>query len=359
MGTIRELSRKDGTKSYHAEIRLKGHPTERASFRTLTKAKQWIQKIESDIRDGRHFRTVEAKRHTVGDMINRFISQWLPKYPQRQQKQTALLSWWSQFCGHLLLADLTSAVIAEGRDLLLSETTTRGALRSPSTVNRYLSALAKVLTVAVKEWAWLEISPMSNVSKPAESKGRQRFLSIVERDRLLEECRRSRNPNLYPIVVVALLTGMRYGEIVGLRWGDIDFDQKKICLWQTKNGDSRYIPLTQDAEKIFCEISTFKGSLNQLVFQSQRNAKRDEKISIREAFEHALKRAGIENFRFHDLRHTAASYMAMAGATQGELMAILGHRSPAMTKRYAHYSQKHLLKLMEKIQNHLGKGEAE
>lgn len=350
MGTIRECIRKDGSKSYHAEVRLKGSSPERKSFRTRSLAKQWIQNMESAIRDGRHFKTAESKKHTVADMIDRFIVQWLPKYPQRQAKQTALLSWWKKQRGHLLLADLTPSVIAECRDILLNETTVRKQLRSSSTVNRYLSALGKALIVAVKEWGWLHSSPMANVSKPAEGQGRERFLSPFEKDRLLEECQRSRNLSLYPIVALALISGMRLGEITGLRWENILFDQKKIVLWRTKNGDTRYIPLTEEAEKIFRSVPTFGDSNDQLVFQSNRNTRQQGKVSIREAFEHALKRAGIENFRFHDLRHTAASYMAMSGATQGELMAILGHRSPAMTQRYAHYSQGHLKNVLERVQ---------
>lgn len=350
MGTIRECVRKDGSKSYHAEVRLKGSPPERESFRTRSLAKQWIQNIESAIRDGRHFKTAKSKKHTVADMIDRMITHWLPKYPQRQVKQTALLGWWKKQCGHLLLADLTSSVIAECRDLLLNETTPRKQLRSPSTVNRYLSALGKALIVTVKEWGWLDSSPMPNVSKPSEGQGRERFLSPFEKDRLLEECQQSRNPHLYPIVALALISGMRFGEITGLRWENVLFDLKKIVLCRTKNGDTRYIPLTEEAEKIFRAIPTFSESPDQLVFQSNRNTRQQGKVTIREAFEHALKRAGIEKFRFHDLRHTAASYMAMAGATQGELMAILGHRSPTMTGRYAHYSQQHLKNVLERVQ---------
>lgn len=152
MATIRELVRKDGSCSYHVEVRLRGHPPQRATFRTRSLAKKWVQDVESGIRDGRHFKTAEAKRHTVGELIDRFVTQWLSKYPQRRDKQASLLEWWGKWCGHLLLADLTPAIIAKGRDQLLSETTARGVLRSPSTVNRYLSALGKALTVAVKEW---------------------------------------------------------------------------------------------------------------------------------------------------------------------------------------------------------------
>lgn len=348
MATIRESVRKDGTSSYHVEVRLKGHPHQRATFRTCSLAKKWVQNVESAIRDGRHFKTIESKRHTVGDMIEKFITQWLPKYPRRQEKQAQLLSWWKQCCGYLLLADLTTAVIADCRDQLLNENTVRGGLRSPSTVNRYLSAFGKVLNIAVKEWGWLEVSPMTNVTKPTEGEGRERFLSPSEKDQLLQACRESRNPNLLPMVSLALITAMRFGEIAGLHWRDIDFDQGTITLLRTKNGDRRVIPLTDEAASIFRECPTFRSPLNELVFRSQYDTGRQQKVSIREAFENAVERAGIKDFRFHDLRHTAASYMAMSGATQGELMAILGHRSPTMTRRYAHYSQEHLSRLLER-----------
>lgn len=351
MGTIREVTRKDGSTSFHAEVRLRGYPSQRSSFRTKSLAKKWIQDVESGIRDGRHFKTVESKRHTVGEMIDRFINQWLPKFPGRQKKQTSLLLWWKERIGHLLLSDLTSSVIAECRDQLLIEITKRGRLRSTSTTNRYLSALSKNLSVAVNEWGWIDDTPIRKVSKPAEGKGRERYLSREERKRLLEECKNSRNLNLFPIVSIAILTGMRFGEIANLRWGNLDFEQGIITLLQTKNGEIRYVPLTKEAEKIFKESPSFGNSQQSLIFPPSNNTRAQKVISIREAFEAALKRAEIDNFRFHDLRHTAASYMAMSGATQGELMAILGHRTPLQTKRYAHYSQVHLKAMMERVNN--------
>lgn len=355
MATIRELTRKDGSKTYHVEVRMKGHAPQRASFRTRSLAKKWVQDVESGIRDGRHFKTAEAKKHTVSELIKRFINEWLAKYPQRKDKQASLLEWWNKWCGHLLLVDLTPRVIANGRDQLLSETTVRGGLRSPSTVNRYLSALGKALTIAVKEWGWIEDNPIRNVSKPSEGEGRERFLSSEETKRLLEACAESRNPNLLPIVSLALLSGMRFGEIAGLQWGDIDFVQNKICLRKTKNGDRRIIPLTDEAAEIFRKCSTFGSVYNEMIFKPMRSLTLEKKVSIREAFENAVNRSGIVNFRFHDLRHTAASNMAMSGATQGELMAILGHRSPSMTKRYAHYNQDHLSKVLEKANKSLNK----
>lgn len=353
MGSIREYKKDDGSVSYHAEVRLRGHSPQRETFRTRSLAKKWIQDTESAIRDGRHFKSTEAKRHTLGELIDRFITQWLPKYPKRQAKQAALLTWWKNRLGHLLLADVTPALIAEARDELLSETTIRSALRSSSTVNRYLAALSKAMSIAVTEWGWLDDSPMRKVSKPSEAPGRNRFLSFEEKDRLLKACQASTNPYLYPLVSLALLTAMRYGELVSLRWADIDFERNTITLRETKNGDRRVVPLIPAAVTILKQLPNSASSPADLVFKSERLNSRKGTVSIRNAFEKALKVAEINDFRFHDLRHTAASYLAMSGATQGELMAILGHRSPHMTRRYAHYSQKHIAELMQRAESAL------
>lgn len=345
MGTIRERIKKDGSKRYMAEVRLKGHQPQRSTHRTRTAAKDWVRDTESAILDGRHFKSAESKKHTLGDLIDRFLTQCLAPHPKRKEKQEGLFLWWRKELGHLLLSDVTSAIIATARDKLLAETTFRKALRSPSTVNRYLAALSKALQVAVKEWGWLQDSPMAKVSKPSEAAGRHRFLSHEEKQRLLDVCLTSTNPNLYPIVAIALFTGLRYGELVTLSWSDIDFRSQSITLNKTKNGDRRVIPLTSEVERILKELPTFLRQPEGNLFQS---SSRSKQVSIRGPFHAALKAAGIEGFRFHDLRHTAASYMAMSGATQGELMTILGHRTPQMTRRYAHYSQDHIKKILEK-----------
>jgi len=352
MGTIRKYDKEDGVATYHAEVRLKGYPKQRASFRTRTLAKKWIQDTESSIRDGRHFHIAEAKKHTVKDLIEKFVNQWLPQFPHRIVRQAAYLEWWKIRLGHLALSKLTPVVIAEARDALLTETTTRQALRSPATVNRYLAAFSRALTIAMKEWGWLDDSPMRKVSKPSEGQGRNRLLSIEEKNRLLHTCKLSPNPHLHSIVSLALLTGMRFGEIVGLKWEDIDYANKIITLEKTKNGERRMLPLTDPVQKILslCRQTDITSGL---VFRPTSRTNRSGVVDIRNVFTKALKTAKILNFRFHDLRHAAASYLAMAGATQGELMAILGHKTPTMTRRYAHYSQKHISNVMEKTQANL------
>jgi integrase len=352
MGAIREYRKDDGSVTYHAEVRLKGYPSQRASFRTRTLAKKWVQDTESSIRDGRHFRTAESKKHTVDDLIEKFVSQWLAQFPERVVRQTAYLSWWKQRLGHLLLADLTPTVLAEARDALLAEKTPRGNIRNPSTVNRYIAAFSRALTIAMKEWGWLDDTPMRKLSKPPEGKGRNRLLSLEEKNRLLQACQQSPNPHLYPIVSLALLTGMRFGEIVNLRWEDVDYSGKTITLEKTKNGERRILPLTPAVERVFA-LCRKTDIATDLVFKPCSPTNRSGLVDIRNAFMKALKQAEISDFRFHDLRHAAASYLAMNGATQGELMAILGHKTPTMTRRYAHYSQKHVATLLERMHANL------
>jgi len=196
---------------------------------------------------------------------------------------------------------------------------------------------------------------MRKVSKPAEGKGRNRLLSLEEKDRLMKACKESPSPHLFNIVSLALLTGMRQGEILTLTFENCDFYTKVITLENTKNGERRIIPITKAVEEILnsCKTTDIDSGL---VFKPSSSTNRSGIVDIYNAFRKALKQAEITDFRFHDLRHAAASYLAMNGATQGELMTILGHKSPSMTRRYAHYSQKHVANLMERMHNNLSEG---
>lgn len=348
MGSIREITKKSGERSFHAEVRLKGFPPQRASFRTKSQAKKWIQDTESAIRDGRYRTYVDARKYTVNDLIDRFISQYLSKNPKHLKKKILLLERWKRELGGMYLSEVTPAHLAEVRDLLMSENTPQGKKRSPGTTNRYIAAFSKALSFAVTELGWLQDNPMMKISKPKESRGRDRFLSQDEIDRLLAACRASSNKNLYPIVSIALLTAMRYGEIVQLRWRDVNFDARFLTLHETKNGSRRIVPLTDALVHILTSVPSYGADPEEIIFESRKPSLLKSQLSIRKSFSSALKRAEIEDFRFHDLRHTAASHLAMRGATQGELMEILGHRSPTMTRRYAHYSQGHIVKILEK-----------
>ena len=139
---------------------------------------------------------------------------------------------------------------------------------------------------------------------------------------------------------------MRKGEILGLRWRDVDFNKKRIIIQETKNGERRGVPLVGNALKLISELIV-NSSIDDFIFHSSEDSTRH--CSIRTAWELAIERSGIEDFRFHDLRHSAASYLAMNGASLLEIAEILGHKTLQMVKRYSHLSESHTASVLEKM----------
>ncbi len=346
MAFIEERTYSGGKKRYRVQVRLKGYPTQSATFERRTDAKKWAQDTESAIRDGRHFKTSEAKRHTVGEMIDRYMKSVLPSKGYQAYNQKPQYEWWKNRIGDYSLADASPSLIAECRDELLEGITHLKQKRSPATVNRYMAAISHCFTIAVKEWGWLDDSPMRKVRKMKEPRGRIRFLSDDERPALLNACRESENPYLYTIVVLALSTGARQGEILSLKWDQVDLKRKLITLYETKNKEIRSLPLTGHALKLVKDLNKVRRINTDLLFSSKT---KNQPVDIRYSWAVALTTAKIENFRFHDLRHSAASYLAMNGATLAEIAEILGHKTLQMVKRYSHLTEQHTAKVVTKM----------
>ncbi len=340
MARIKTRTAKDGTPRYTAEVRLKGYPAQTATFKRKTDANKWIQDTESAIREGRHFKTTEAKKHTLADLVDRYIKDVLPTKPKQAVKQQQQLEWWKSKMGAYLLSDITPALIVQYRDELASGITYRGTPRTPATVVRYMAALSHAFTIAVKEWGWLEDSPARKVTKPTESRGRVRFLDDEDRAMLLQACKESPNPLLYPCVILALSTGMRQGELMGLKWQDVNLKNGFIILHETKNGERRRVPLAGRGLDLLREHAKVRRLDTALLFPSDRDAQKP--IDLRKAFANSMKLAGITDFHWHDLRHCTASYLAMNGASLAEIAEVLGHKTLSMVKRYAHLSDGHV-----------------
>ncbi len=338
MANIEERKTKDGRAHYRVLVRLKGHPAQSATFERKTDAKKWAQQTEAAIREGRHFKTTEAKRHTLADMIDRYVREVLPHKQKSYAKQKAQLDWWKDQIGPYCLADVTPALIAEQRDKLTQGVTVRGTRRSGSTANRYLAALSHVFSLAVKEWGWLDSSPLQKVRKHKEPRGRVRFLSDDERQRLLRACKESTNPYLYTVVVLALSTGGRRMEIMRLTWEDVDLQKGVLRFQDTKNGERRAVPVTGHARDLLDRMSKVRRIDTKLLFPGSNP---QQPIDLRAPWEAALTRAQITDFLFHDLRHSAASYLAMTGASLAAIAEVLGHKTLQMVKRYAHLSEQH------------------
>ncbi len=350
MATIEKRTTDAGT-AYRVKVRLQGFPPESATFERMTDAKAWAAKIESDMKAGRHFGA--SKRHTFNDLADEYSN---------HAKDKPRLDYWRETFGPERLDSITPARIAKERDKLLAEETDRKDAatgefkkRTGATVNRYLAALSSCLSYGVKELQWLERNPMERVRKPAENKGRVRFLSDDERAALLEACRP--HADLYLAVVLSLTTGARQAEIMSLRWPQIDFARQVITLSETKNGDRRALPLVGQALDLLRERGRVRTLGDDRIFPPTRAAKKADCLDLRDPWTKALKAAGIENFHWHDLRHTAASYLAMSGVSLVEIAKVLGHRTLQMVARYSHLSDGHIVATGQKLADRMGVGQ--
>jgi integrase len=348
MASIEKRKNDDGTTSYRVKIRLKGFLPESATFSRLTDAREWEQKTEADIKAGRHFGV--SKRHTLNDLIDSYEKSAKHKELKSAKDMRARLVWWRNQHGKKLLQEITPSLVAQGRDALASEYVTvrrRGddgvvsrvpteKKRTGATTNRILAALSSVCTYGVKELGWLERNPVERVTKPKENKGRVRFLDDAELPRFLKSCKK--HNDLYLAVVLSLTTGGRQSEIMGLRWGQIDLNAGRATLYAgtTKNEDARVLSLVGEAFTLLQERAKVRSLTDDRIFPPTDKAKKSSFIALRTPFIAALKEADINDFHWHDLRHTCASYLMMNGVSPLEISKVLGHRTMAMVSRYAH-----------------------
>lgn len=353
MASIEKRTSEDGSTSYRVKIRMKGRPPESATFDRLTDAREWGKKIEADMKAGRHFGA--SKRHTVAELLDRYEASELPKLKSAATVK-AKLDWWREHHGAALLSDLTPDVIAKARDVLKATPKQRGGgVRTWADVNRTLAALSSAGGYAVKELGWLERNPMERVTKGAESKGRVRFLSDAELPRFLQACRVSSNASLYLAVVLSLTTGGRQSEIMGLRWPQIDLKRRTAMLGDTKNGDARVLPLSGEAIGLLQERAKVRSLTDDRLFPPKSGSK-SPFMDLRAPFAAALQAAEITGFHWHDLRHTCASYLAMAGTSPLEIAKVLGHRTMAMVARYSHLSPGRVVELGDMLAERMGVG---
>jgi integrase len=366
MATIEKRITGEGKTTYRAKVRLKGFPAETATFDRLTDAREWAERIQSDMKSGRYFGG--AKLHTFDDLAKEYekAARELRTFDARERH---LKVWRAEF-GRDLLSEVTPQRIGRVRDKLLAGETSRYAepatgdpvkdakrensKRTGPTVNRYLATLSACLSYGVKSLGWIERNPIERVPKSKENPGRVRFLSEEELPRLLDTCRPW--PDLYLAVVLSLTTGGRQSEIMGLRWPQIDFARRVITLNQgtTKNKDARALPLSGEAFQLLQERSKVRSLKDDRVFPPVSD--KAESRGLRNAWERALKAAEITDFRWHDLRHTAASYLAMSGVSLVEIAKILGHRTLAMVARYSHLDPSHVVAVGDKLAARLSLG---
>lgn len=326
---------------WRAEIRRVGYPSQWRTFDTRAEAEAWARRIESEMDRGTFVDRTEAERNTFGDLLERYAKEVSPHKKGAAEEKLRIRKICRDSIATYKVAALSGKIFADYRDRRLKGDAKQRPV-SASTVNRELTLLSHVLNVARKEWGvHMDVNPVSIIRRPRENRTRTRRLLPGEEKRILaaletlESSQRDdhgrfaegcRNALVKPIVMLAIETAMRRGEILSLCWADVFIDQRFVRLRDSKNGEARDVPLSTRATDILKNLPQHEAGR---VFPITGEA-------LKRVFMRACKRAGVEDLRFHDLRHEAASRLSERLDNILELSAVTGHKTVQMLKRYYH-----------------------
>lgn len=313
----------------------------RQSFKTRKEAVAELGNRVSLIAEGRYLDVKPDFTTTLDELCNKYTENFGQQSSVKRAKIFYLENFKKNFGAGRRLADIRFVDIETYRNTLRQKpvsATVKGTKviygqRKDSSVNREMACMHHLFKKAV-EWGMMERSPFDGKTslKLKENNKRMRFLNEAEIRSLLDAC----SPHLKPMVACAVLTGMRRGEVISLKWDQIR--DGFIYLEKTKTNEARQIPISDELEAVFREIRRREHLKSEYVFTYQGGPIRDNFYAT---FKTALKRAGIQGFHFHDLRHTFASQVILNGGSLKDVQELLGHKSMTMTLRYAHLTQEH------------------
>ena len=348
--------RKRGDYQFEARIRRKGSETICKTFNNKADAEKWALLTEAELARGLYLPRRDAERTTIKELAERFETEFAPHH-YRGSSWKYRLNYIVAGMGKLSMAAVTTQAVTKYRDARLASPDPRYKLNlasaprvSGATVKAELDILSKMFGVAQKEFG-INLpagNPVLGVRKPTSSKGRERRLIGDEEKRLLDECGKSGNKNLLPVVRLALAAGMRQGEILGMKWENIDTVRRLVILHvatgASKSGEVRAVPLSPEALACLAELreSSELVDLEGAVFNCDR-------MTLHKAFVRACERANVFDYHFHDLRHDCLSRLAERGDFSVlEIAAVSGHKTLQTLKRYTHLQAE---KLADKLQN--------
>ncbi|SOE18218.1 phage integrase family protein [Hoeflea halophila] len=317
MATIRRLRGK-----WQAQVRRKGIPPRAKGFETKADAERWARTLEAELdRSGSLQDTRLAERMTVRELLERYLQEITPHKRSAATEGYRIKALMKRDIAHRTLAMLSSVDVATYRDMRLKSVST-------SSVIRELNTLAHAIDVGRKEWGvHLPQNPVRLIRRPAPPRGRDRRLEAGEEQRLLDAADDGRSEYMRPLIILAIETAMRQGEMLSLTWSDIDLDKRIAHLDMTKNGESRDVPLSTRA---LDALQTLRGmQIDGRVIPSTRSA-------VQQTWGHLRQRAGIPDLRFHDLRHEGVSRLLERGLNVIETATISGHKELRMLQRYSH-----------------------
>lgn len=304
---------------WQARVIRDGYPDQSKTFETKADAERWARQIEGEIDKGQFVNVSEAQRTTLSDVIGRYLTEVTPSMKGVTEDTIRLKAIMRRPIARWSMANLSAARIAAFRDERLKEV-------SSGTVIRELAYLSAIINHARREWGINVTNPVQMVRKPQSPQARSRVLTDEEIEKLMQSLEPTgrRSHWTKPIVQLALATAMRRGELLSLRWEHIDLVAQTAYLPDTKNGDSRTVPLSTVAVHVLAGLPRNSSGV---VFPVQF-------FTLDAAFKRGVRRAGLEGVRFHDLRRTAITHMAEKLPNVIELAAVSGHKSLMVLKRY-------------------------
>ncbi len=321
-------------------------------------AERIYAKSFQEIQEGRWFERKDELR-PFGEMLERFTKELSMKGIGMQvARAKSIVKHLEAFFGKDVTLRDMGRRIGEYEFHRLSQTTKRGKAPDSGTIRRELCLLRRMFNIAQKQWKWNASNPVSTIELPRESKGRVRYLSPDELGRLFEALECVSDGWLKPFVFMALDTGLRLNNLCGLTWKEVDLPSRCIFIdsGKMKNNEYHATPLTARAVMVLEELRKVR-SLSNHVFHDKGHPLQDRKVQ--RAFIRALDRANIEDFRFHDLRHTYASYLRQNGVALDLISKLLGHKDLRMTERYAHLSLDPLKEAVKALENPVYRGEVD
>ncbi|GMV50907.1 MAG: tyrosine recombinase XerC [Nitrospira sp.] len=284
-----------------------------------------LSKIKVQIVEGQHFERATVESHTFIELMDRYEKE----HVARKLRHRGLKGYMANlrgFFGEYNLSEITPKLIVAYKNKRYEDG------MAPATINRELANLKKAFNLAMREWEWCDQNPVARVSMEKENNKRDRWLNEKEIAQLLEACA----PWLHDLVLFALNTGMRMGEILELTWRAVDFARRTVTVFRSKNGERRTIPVNQTVLNVLTTKAKVRSLATDRVFCSKAYTPM-ESGHLRRSFRLALRKAKIEDFHFHDLRHTFATTLVQSGVDLYKVQQLLGHKSPIMTQRYAHH----------------------
>ena len=333
MASIQKIVNKKGI-SYRVYIRRKGLPNITKTFLTKKQASLFALKLEDSSQNHQAY----SSKLSFNELVESYLSNaYLGTKPQMQHSR---LKHWLGILGDKSIIDINRSDVEAGLRSLPEGL-------SNTTINKYKKLVSVVFNYGIRELGLLD-NPTRYIRSLPEKKGRTRYLSDNEREGLFKACRDSKWDKLYLLVLIAITTGARRGELLSLHWNDIDIDKQTAYVLTSKNGEPKVLPLTDSVIK---ELQRFSQNDSSLIFASE--IKPDRPYIFFKQWKRVRDEAELIDFRFHDLRHTTASYLAQNGATLLEIADVLGHKQIEVTKRYAHLCIEHKSSLINRVMGDL------